>query len=478
MNAPKLNLSMLKNIDFTQLTAIAKQRGVLIGSVLVIVIAPLAAWWFRSGLTDKIEETMSQRVKDFAKMSELSQTEVKVRGATVAQDTTSKVSLNGILIQALQDRNLALENELKDVYQAAIEYNQKHHSFIALKDNQGNDKIIFPKPDQNDVIEEIYFPAIIPAYQALLVDNRTGQAPDSAAVLEAVQRRSSDFILSDLKKKSITEVTDPKELSDLTAALRGARLASLDAKAREISVYLDSSAIVMPQIKEKITPADCFILQWDLWVLQDIFSAIAAGNAGVTDGVISAPVKRIISIAIDPLVLKALATDASAEKPAADPAQSAAEPAKEEEATGEAIMPGTEIAPDYATSMTGLKSCQLYDVRNVKLKLIVATEDMPKVFNAFAQENFMTITQVKMSPVDVFAAARQGYIYGKEPCSEVDMTLETIWFRAWTTLQMPIELKNKLGTRGVDMPVKNNSEQPADQPKDQPKDAASEDSKS
>jgi hypothetical protein len=79
MNAPKLNLSMLKNIDFTQLTAIAKQRGVLIGSVLVIVIAPLAAWWFRSGLTDKIEETMSQRVKDFAKMSELSQTEVKVR---------------------------------------------------------------------------------------------------------------------------------------------------------------------------------------------------------------------------------------------------------------------------------------------------------------------------------------------------------------------------------------------------------------
>ena len=44
MNAPKFNLSVLKNIDFTQLTAIAKQRGVLIGSVLVIVIAPLAAW--------------------------------------------------------------------------------------------------------------------------------------------------------------------------------------------------------------------------------------------------------------------------------------------------------------------------------------------------------------------------------------------------------------------------------------------------
>jgi hypothetical protein len=103
---------------------------------------------------------------------------------------------------------------------------------------------------------------------------------------------------------------------------------------------------------------------------------------------------------------------------------------------------------------------------------------MPKVFNAFAQENFMTITQVKMSPVDVFAAARQGYIYGKEPCSEVDMTLETIWFRAWTTLQMPIELKNKLGTRGVDIPVKNNSDQPTDQPTDQPKEAASEDSKS
>lgn len=205
MNVPKFNLAALKYINLAQITSIAKQRGVLIGSVLVIVLAPLAAWWFRTDLTDEIAQKMSQRVKDFDSMEKLRLTDVSFGGQSIG-----KVSLNSTIINALRDRNVALEIELKGMYQAAIDYNQKHHDFIALKDNQGiplkdsqGKEIIFPNSDQNDklVLDEIYFPLIIPAYQALLDDNRTGQAPDSLAVLEAVQRRSSDFILSDLKKK-------------------------------------------------------------------------------------------------------------------------------------------------------------------------------------------------------------------------------------------------------------------------------------
>ena len=122
------------------------------------------------------------------------------------------------------------------------------------------------------------------------------------------------------------------------------------------------------------------------------------------------------------------------------------------DATGEPIAPASEIIRDFKISFTGLKSCQLYDIRNVKLKLIVSTSDLPKVLDSFAKENFMTVTQLKISPVDSFAAARQGFIYGAEPCSEVSMVLQTIWLREWTTFYMPLGMKNKLGTRGIEKP--------------------------
>jgi hypothetical protein len=198
--------------------------------------------------------------------------------------------------------------------------------------------------------------------------------------------------------------------------------------------------------------------------LDDIFHAISNVNTNVKDGVkssvISAPVKRIISIRIDqPSSVAAASATAEAppvETEATDAPAEAPEPAAAvtatTDATGEPIAPASEIIRDFKISFTGLKSCQLYDIRNVKLKLIVSTSDLPKVLDSFAKENFMTVTQLKISPVDSFAAARQGFIYGAEPCSEVSMVLQTIWLREWTTFYMPLGMKNKIGTRGIEKP--------------------------
>ena len=459
MNAPKFDLAALKNIDFSKVIALAKQRGILIACVLIIVVIPLVAWWFRGGIKDSIHETMSKRSKEFDKIVSLEKSSITVRNP-VGDPKSETVSLNSTLIDALKARNESLENEVKGVYRSALEHNKKNHDIVQTK------QVVFPKPLQENekLLEEIFLPVIGPAYTVLLANNRVNTPPSSADVLEAVKQREISFIRDDLKKKNRSEVTDPKEIEQLAQALSKARLDALLEGARDTAVYLDTGAIRMPPAKGFISVDTCFTWQWDLWVLDDIFHAISNVNTNVKDGVkssvISAPVKRIISIRIDqPSSVAAAsatveappveteATDAPAEAP-----EPAAVVAATTDATGEPIAPASEIIRDFKISFTGLKSCQLYDIRNVKLKLIVSTSDLPKVLDSFAKENFMTVTQLKISPVDSFAAARQGFIYGAEPCSEVSMVLQTIWLREWTTFYMPLGMKNKLGTRGIEKP--------------------------
>ena len=459
MNAPKFDLAALKNIDFSKVIALAKQRGILIACVLIIVVIPLVAWWFRGGIKDSIHETMSKRSKEFDKIVSLEKSSITVRNP-VGDPKSETVSLNSTLIDALKARNESLENEVKGVYRSALEHNKKNHDIVQTK------QVVFPKPLQENekLLEEIFLPVIGPAYTVLLANNRVNTPPSSADVLEAVKQREISFIRDDLKKKNRSEVTDPKEIEQLAQALSKARLDALLEGARDTAVYLDNGAIRMPPAKGFISVDTCFTWQWDLWVLDDIFHAISNVNTNVKDGVkssvISAPVKRIISIRIDqPSSVAAAsatveappveteATDAPAEAP-----EPAAVVAATTDATGEPIAPASEIIRDFKISFTGLKSCQLYDIRNVKLKLIVSTSDLPKVLDSFAKENFMTVTQLKISPVDSFSAARQGFIYGAEPCSEVSMVLQTIWLREWTTFYMPLGMKNKLGTRGIEKP--------------------------
>ena len=465
MKVPKFDLAALKAIDFSKVIAIAKQRGILIACACVIVVIPVGAWWFRGGIKDSIQATMAKRGKEFEKIVSLEKSSVTVRNP-VGDPKSETVSLNSTLIDLLKARNESLEGEVKGVYLSAVVHNKKNHAIIQTK------QVVFPKPlkENEELLDEIFLPAIGPAYKALLDKNRAKTPPPPADVLEAVKQREISFIRDDLKRKNRAEVTDPKEIEQLSQALIKARLDALVEGARDTAVYLDAGAIRMPPEKKKTSLDACFTWQWDLWVLDDIFNAISNANtnskADAKSSVISAPVKRIISIRIDAPASVAAASGAeTSPEPAAESeateateateAKAAAEPATlaaTTDATGAPIAPSAEITRDFKISFTGLASCQLYDIRNVKLKMIVSTSELPKVLDSFAKENFMTVTQLKISPVNSFTAARQGFIYGAEPCSEISLVLQTIWLREWTTEFMPLGVKNKIGTRGVEKP--------------------------
>ena len=109
------------------------------------------------------------------------------------------------------------------------------------------------------------------------------------------------------------------------------------------------------------------------------------------------------------------------------------------------IDPKREASIDHSISITGRMSNEVYDVRMIDCELIVATTHLPKLMDAIAHRNFMTVLNVRVAPADAFAAAKEGFIYGIEPVSKVNMQIETIWLREWTARMMPGELRNILG---------------------------------
>ena len=102
---------------------------------------------------------------------------------------------------------------------------------------------------------------------------------------------------------------------------------------------------------------------------------------------------------------------------------------------------------DYAVSLTGRTSNKGFDVRNVRVVLIVETDKLPRLVNALGNENFITITDVSLRPASAFAAAERGFIYGANPVSRVTLDLETLWFRKWTAAWMPQQIRDALGIK-------------------------------
>lgn len=97
----------------------------------------------------------------------------------------------------------------------------------------------------------------------------------------------------------------------------------------------------------------CFAWQWDYWVASDVLAALAATNTGgdgLRTDVERAVVKRIASIVIEPISLEPAASS-SGGMPVAGP------------------PPTITNRPDAAN--------QDYDIRYVKLKLIVSSERLP-----------------------------------------------------------------------------------------------------
>jgi len=433
---------MSKFVDWVKANVAIVASGVVI--VLVIVLAP----WFSSSLEAGVRESAEERARKVGEIAgfERSPVTLEVPGRP---PITGNGVVNATLLEQYRDATTRLQSDAEAVRAAAVAHNRKERGVVSAE--------AFPRPPRSrrETIQFDVHERIVEAYEQLLERVRAGGPPARDTVVSEIRRREMQFINSTLRKQSRKDL-DAREEADLDAELAKARLVRYGERARELSFYATLDDLDVPEAprQSRLSTAELFDWQWRFWIAEDLLEAFASANAGDAT-VVEGAVKRVVSMAVadsfEPPRSRGGGSDFGGGgmpgRRGVDGGEGAGSvPDADDPPLGEVrIDSSVEAARDFERSFTGRISNAIYDVRNVEVTLVVATERLPQVFDAIAARNFMTVLDVALRPGDPFEAARRGYIYGTEPVSEVTMLIETVWLREWTAPFMPADARAALG---------------------------------
>ncbi len=289
-------------------------------------------------------------------------------------------------------------------------------------------------------------------YPKLLKKINAGEpplAPDVASSIADERAKLQEQIAGGTKRE-----LDASEREKVEKALVEKRLSEYRDRAANISVYASMDAFPLSgnmgsfiprQMPDKPPPLDeCFFWQFDYWLMSDVVDAIGAANrdaGGQPTSVEHSVVKRIDRIESSDNWVYMFSGGGGRGGGGAEPSQS--EPTKVDAGSPDAL-----IDAKYDRSITGRWSGPgngVYDIRNVSLSVVVSSERLPEFINAFARTNFMTVTDIDLSDVDVWADLELGYYYGSEHVVRAKMVVETVWLRSWTVPIMPYKVRGYLG---------------------------------
>lgn len=437
----KLDLSALKNVDFSKVLGVLKRRWILITCGLVIVLAPAGAWFGAGFLQAEIDESIGKSGKLATELDGYKRSTVTIR----MPDGTTKdetAAINEAVIQRVREHNEALGKTSGAIYEEARKRNQAGHAFLpGMQD-------YLPKPVRSDeatrdILQQKWEQLVVPARRQFTQDpDVRGPAPASDALLRAQGAQQQFLAANRVAKAEELPAAEKEKLLDL---MREARIQATLGHASGASFYLDPGAIHWvgrPKLdKIEGEPAvDALLVslyrsQWDLWLVADLFKALKATN-GTPSSPVKSPVKHLVAVDFDQVGYPKAAEGGSQTADAGE--------------AGEPIQPDKDVPLDFkAGGLLGLVSNQLYDVRTTTVRAVVETASLPALVNELARCNLISVADLKLQPVDTFEALRKGYAYGPAPCSEVTLTLKSVWFRAWTTERMPVAMLKAIKSAGI-----------------------------
>lgn len=449
----KVDLSALKNVDFSKVLSLMKKRGVLIACALVVVAAPITAWLLQGWVQADIDAEVKNRSGLFEKLNALRKGTVSIR----MPDGSSKdesAPINEAIIAKVREHNEALGKTSGAFYAEALRKNRSDHAMLTGLD------AYLPKPTREDeatreILQQRWEQIIRPAQLQFASDPALSGPLPRSEVLSRVQGTEQQFLsVNRVAKRSDVPAA---ELPKLVDALRETRVQAEIDHAAGLQFYLDRNAIrwqPRPGVKADATAAAAsdewlrfmFREQWDLWLVSDLFKAFRGLNARTPGGPLKSPIKRIILISMKDYP----------SRPAEGQTQADTGDA------GEAIDPQKEVTLDFKMGgLMGLVSNQLYDVRDTTVLLVIETAAVPALVNELARVNFISVDDIKLQPVDAFAALRQGYVYGPRPCSEIELSLKSVWLREWTTERMPVAMLKAIKSAGKPKPEGGDAANPA-----------------
>lgn len=430
------------------------KENVLIVVFSVIIILSLSLGWiYSSSFNEIVLEDARSRAGDFSKLNQIARSNesVNVPGGTPIPVSNGN-PLDESTVQIVKDAYSHLQEQSSHIHKAALDHNSKNRPHII----QG----LFPAPppSQREVIPHRMHDAIVEAYKQLLASVDAGMPPSMADVQTNLSRREEQVLHNTQDRSSL----DQDELDSLTKTLVNQRLNQYQDRASQLMLYADLRSLNVPDALESQLPtlATMYDWQWQYWMTQDILNAIASANSDAKS-VMEAPVKRVVSLKFPGAIIpdgsawEQTGSAGSGRQPSgggnfAGFGAGSSSPQSGRSGGNAATKatvpnPSQEVKLDYGTSFTGRVTNSLYDVRSIDIVLIVDTRELPKLLDAIAAENFMTVIDVNVRPSSSFRAAQSGFMYGIHPVSQVAMKIETVWLREWMAEDMPEDLRSILG---------------------------------
>lgn len=337
----------------------------------------------------------------------------------------------------------------------------------AVERNQGEHEVLVPEllPNQSDPrrrerLSDDFAKMILgqgnqaSVYKRMLDRINAGgpvDADEVAAVVGDYNQQETERMLNPGTSATGTAPAMTAEQSEaLSERLVQRRLWVLNQRASDLSVFAEPDAILAsaadPSVSQppltgiaKVPAEDLFRWQWDLWVVEDILGAVARANTDATGptGVPDSVVKRIDRVLL--------------QKPNFDVAAGGGDEEDDSSygGSGSSPVPGGGLWSGSHTERLGVSPDGM-DVRMVRLELVVSTERLPRLFEALGEQNFMTVTSMRLQDFDAWEDLKKGYYFGPEHVSRAVIDVETVWLREWTKEAMPDELREKLGIPRVD----------------------------
>lgn len=466
----------MKNAVAKDILAWIKQHPLIPVFSGVSVLALGLGWWFAGGVNASVRSDAEAQA---AKLNELAS--IEKGSVNLVVPGRPPVARTTVINQRILDEYASVTSGLREdagrIVEGALARNRRDHAPIMAN--------VFPQPKaerRRQTLAIDFHAQLVKAYEGLLRDAKAGSPPAAAEVIDQLMGRETNFIQTTLRK-SDREKLDPAELEDLKAELTKNRLALYGERASELAVYADLAAFEIPSSPEgKVAPSvdQMFDWQWRFWIARDVVAAVVeaseAANGGSLGTVLNSPVKRIVSVrTLDSIPVsggaaagggsagvsggmsgfgggEGMGGEGSTPPPAA--------PTGDEPPLGEPVIDlGAAVQPAFDRVLTGRDDNAVYDIRRVEVRLVASTAELPLLFDALAKTNFITIVDVGIERADPFAAAQQGFIYGKDPVSSVRLELETVWLRSWTAPLMPARVREALGVGGGSVPSTDGSEQ-------------------
>jgi hypothetical protein len=261
-----------------------------------------------------------------------------------------------------------------------------------------------------------------------------GFAPSNADVAKRVEEESKAIV-------DTTAIINNGQVANQDAVQNAIRQATEGLQDRIIretaersSVYIDPATMdVQQQLLNTNSAPDPSVIFWaqvQLWAQEDLFKAVADVNGG-SKRVADSAIKHLLRVQVP------ISFVGTSPQPGAGGEGAAAPPSAD---------PGAPIQPNFAVSPTGRASNGLFDVLHLEVSLVVQADRLPEVLNSLSRGRLLGVIQVKqVEPLDPTTAAKAGYYYGDRPCVRIDVTIEALLMRSWTTQYMPDRVKTALG---------------------------------